>query len=1010
MNYIPLHVYSGYTYLESSIRIEDIFSYAFKSNNEYACLCDLNSLTGFPHLVDVCSSSIKPIMGFSTTIPSEKGELYISIIVKNEEGYRSLCKLINNKDLINASNLKDYGKGLILIIPTVSNKFINSLFVSNDEKILSSLLFSLSKGFDECYLGVEIYSNNDKEIASRVREFAKNHNYELIAFPKVLYKTKVDAISLEILHAIKKNNKELKIEEAQGPFYFLSKKAAEQIYEQDEIENTYKICNSCSFNLYQNRSSLLEFPLTSSKKEYIYSLCKKKLNELKIDDNVHNERLEHEIDIIHQMGYIDYFLIVNDYVNYAHEKGIPIGPRGSCCGSLVAYLLNITEIDPLDYGLIFERFLNPSRITMPDIDIDIADNFRSELLSYIEKKYSTKRTTGIIAIQKIGAKQALRDIGNIYSFNSSDINNLSSLIKSSDATLDQVINESPQFRALLNDSYIKKIVNLAKQIEGLPRQSSIHPAGIILNNENIESLIPLVKDSSGKHISQYEFSFMEKQGFLKMDILGLRTLTIIDRMERKIKEKNNSFSLKNIPLNDKKTFDILNNGLSIGLFQITSEGMANAFKEVHIDKFEDIFSVLALYRPGPKDQIPLYARRKNKNEKYELVSKELSDILSPTYGIIIYQEQIMEIAQKCASLSYSEADIFRRAISKKDSTKLSKEKETFINGCINNNLSKEDAENIYNLIYKFADYGFNKSHAVEYSLILYRMAYIKANYPICYFEALLNDEMLTQEKYYSYKKELDYFSLRIVNPDINYSSSTYKSKDNCLYIPFTAIKSLPQTISLAIEQERKNGMFTSFDDFAERMSMYELTQNNYQSLIDSGAFDSINDNRSELSKNLSNVLKFIDLNNKMHLKEQGLEVFYKPVIQKVNKDELLENTKEFLSLGFRLNSYLTKKFKDYILLNNILPIDEAFKNNKKQILVIISKVKIIHTKKTNDTMAILQVFDDSSMINAVLFTKEYQKFSKEISENKVYLLNGYFKNDERNGISFIINEMKKMEE
>ena len=1011
MNYCPLHIHSGYTLLGSCLKIEDIISSCKKNNFSHVGICDLNNMYAYPSLFEQCkTNNIIPLFGISLNIKFDDKDFYISLFIKSEEGYRNLCKLMSLKEEINFDNISNYSKGLILVLPCSSNNIIKELFIFN-HPTLEKTIFNIQKHFEDFYLGIELYSNEDKIIMDKVRDFALTHSYNKIAFPKHLYVNKNDALALEILDAIKNEKKLTSQEEVSGPYYFLKENAVNRLYTSDEIENTHLIFNNVSFSFNIQRGKLLQYPVPEniSKRDYIMKKCLSFLTSKGYSIKKYIDRLTYEINIIESMGYLDYFLIVSDYVNYAKNNNIPVGPgRGSAAGALVAYCLNIIEVDPLQYDLLFERFLNPGRTSMPDIDIDIADYLRNDVIDYISKRFGEEKMANIITFQTIGARQSLRDIGRVFSINGMDITTMTNQIKGYSVSLETARKTNPEFDNLCNDSYFGRIYRLAKLIEGLPRQTGLHAAGIILNDEPLDTCIPVNYGNDGKLVCQFEAIYLEELGFLKMDILGLRNLSIIDNIIKKIKVNESNFDLSSIPYDDKKAFSCLNLGFTQGIFQLESEGMTNAIKRVQMNTFDDIVAVLALYRPGPMEFIDIYAKTKNNNLPIKYIHPCLEEILKPTYGVIIYKETIMQIVRKVALFSLSEADLFRRAISKKDESKLEKLKDSFISGAIKNNFSKKDATDIFNLIYKFANYGFNKSHSVAYSIISYQMAYLKSHYPNEFYSTLLDYQTLSENKF---TKELKALKFSFSLPSINKSSLTFISENRRLIIPFTSIKGIPSSVSEAIVYERtENGNFIDFTDFILRMKEYNITLTQIITLINAGSFDEFNKTRNTLRKAAPIILQYVkNTTSQFSLLSKEEEMLLYPSIKDYPEEEKVKLEKEIEVLGILISGSFLDKYRDSINRNDISLISELSSiNSVYSIACIIQEVKIIQTKK-KENMAILKCFVDSGEINVVLFAETYEKEKLKLIKDIGVLINGTYRNDYK-GSSFICNTLEILKE
>lgn len=1011
MNYCPLNIYSGYTFLSSTLKVDDIFKICDKSSIKYFGICDLLNMHAYSDITNLQNKyKSQPIYGSTIKyLVNDEYPFLISLYIINEEGYLNLVKIISlYPEGITLNELKNFTKGLIAIIPTISNEEIYFLLKDQDFLTLEKELNELKNIFENIYLGVEIYQEKDQYLINLLRDFSKNKHFELVAFNKHLYLTKQDAIGLSILSAIKNDTKLTKKEE-EGPYFFLKEKVLLSLYTNQEINNTLLIADKCSkFEFLIKRGSLLKFNI-NNKKEFIYNKCLKSLNDKNLNNEKYLNRLNYELDIIDKMGYLDYFLIVEDYVNYCKNNNIPVGPgRGSSAGSLVSYLLNITEIDSCKYDLLFERFLNPERISMPDIDIDFADYLRDDVVKYIFNKYGKNKCANIVTFQTLGAKSSLRDIGRVFSINNNDISLLSKLIGRNDS-LTNAYKYNEEFKELLQDEYFLNIVILAKKIEGLPRQTGLHAAGIIINNDYLFNSIPVTINNEGTLISQFEAPLLEKLGYLKMDILGLTNLTIIESMEKYINHYYDpNFNIKNIPLNDEKTFLILNKGLTSGIFQLESSGITSSLKKVIINDFNSLVAILALYRPGPMDNIPTYSRNKNELKKIEYLDPILEPILSSTYGVIIYQEQIMQIVQVVASFSLGKADLFRRAISKKDSNKLIELKEDFINGALKNGFSLDKANQIYNLIFKFANYGFNKSHSVSYAFISYQMAYIKANYPECFFASILNQLPLQDSRISTIIQELNYFNINLKLPSINISSNKYVIKDNNLYIPFSSIKGINKTIINSLCKINNIKDFSTFMKFANEE---KIPDDAIISLINAGCFDEFNKTRATLRNSIT-IYKnyYTSITNEGQLTQEEL-LLLQPIINDIEENEQLKYELEYNTLGLLLSGSLFNKYKKQIKNNNIISIKDLYNKNitySSTIIAIIKKIRIIKTKK-NQTMASLLLQDDSMIITAIVFPKTYNETSYLLKQNEVIMIKGYFKYEE-NETTFICNNIEKLEE
>ena len=1014
MNYCPLNISSCYSFLSSSLRVDEIFKIAYEYGYPYFATNDLNNMFSYSDIVNLSSNyKVSPIYGSSFLVTLERGlALKVSAYITNDKGYSNLCQIISLfKEGINLQELNKYKEGLVIVIHATSDLNIRQMIDEEKLESISRELHTLTNGFEDAFLGIEIYSEKDKVYAQKIRDFASIHLYKTVAFNLHLYKTKQDAITLKILQAIK-NDERLDAKNAEGPYFFLKENTLKSLYSQNELNNTILVANKCrNFELLKKRGKLLSFDI-ENKKEYIKDICLNKLNSISLNNDAYVNRLNYELDIIEQMGYLDYFLIVKDYVDYAKDNNIPVGPgRGSAAGALVSYLLNITEVDPLKYDLLFERFLNHKRTSMPDIDMDFADYKRDSVCDYIFNKYGKERTANIITFQTFGPKAALRDVTKIFNINAQDSFLLSKAI-GQNKTFKDAYKNSATFRDLCKDNYFLEIVKLAKPLEGLPRQQGVHPAGVIINDEELYLSCPMSKGSDGNTIiTQFEGPLLEKLGFLKMDILGLTNLTIIEMMESYIKSYyDNKFSLKDVTLDDKKTFDILNRGLTCGIFQLESEGITKALRTVNVDTFNDIVAVLALFRPGPMENIPTYADRKNNGLEVTYIHPLLKEILAPTYGVIVYQEQIMQIVQVIAGFDLAMADIFRRAISKKDQSKLSSLKNDFINGAIKNNVDIQIANNIYDLILKFADYGYNKSHSVSYAIITYQMAYIKANYPLAFYASMMNALSLTDPRMAQLRQELAYFNIKLKLPSITKSRNKFRIENNSLLIPLSMIKGLNRD-TLTIIKEIQTQNISTFEDFMKQAHDYSLSEQAIVSLVNAGALDEYGYNRITLRRAIPNFLNYfknISLEGSL-TREELLD--FMPVIKIEKEDELLKYDLELQTIGILLSGSLLQKYQSTIDKLNLTTINDIVNSNKKQnptIIGIISNIKKIQTKK-KETMAFVTLKDELASISVTIFAEDYQKCSHLLKTNVPLIVKGYKRYD-GSYLQFIAQEISSPEE
>ena len=753
-------------------------------------------------------------------------------------------------------------------------------------------------------------------------------------------------------------------------------------YFHEDMQNNKKITDMCNVEIvYQpDLLPIYDTPNNMDSYSYLKELCKEGLRRLfgSTVPRVYVERLKYELEIINKMGFCNYFLVVSDFVSYAKDNNILVGPgRGSAAGSLVSYLLNITTIDPIKYNLLFERFLNPERVTMPDIDIDFEDIYRDKVIDYCIKKYGIKKVVPIIAFGTLGSKQAIRDVGRAMDIDLKTVDNICKLIDSK-LSLSENYN-NPKLKQLLNRSdELKKMYDIALKFEGLKRHTTIHAAGIVMSNKDIDEIIPLDKNHDNFYTTAYSMDYLEELGLLKMDFLAIRNLTIINNI---LKEIDSGITFDNIPENDKLALDIFTNVDTLGIFQFESAGMMNFLSKFKPNTFEDIFAALALFRPGPMQNIDSYIKRKQGKEKIDYIDPSLMNILKPTYGIIVYQEQIMQIANIMASYSLGEADILRRAMSKKKADVLIKEKEKFVSRSIKNGYSEDVAIKVYELILKFASYGFNRSHSVAYAFVAYKMAYLKAHYPLIFMKNLLSNFLNNESKTREYIYECKLKNINVLKPDINYSMSYYNIENDSIRYPLTGIKGIGESLVKQITEERLKGSFKDIYDFFART--YKIVNKKIvENLVYAGCFDSLNINKKTIIENMDVLINYAELASFL-----DTEYALKPELvnyQEYSKKELM--AQELNVFGFYLSNHPVTEYK--LKNNNIMHLNEIDKYFDKfmNTVILVDKIREVNTKN-NSKMLFISGSDELTTIDLVLFPKVYEKYNN-IEKGMVLLING----------------------
>ncbi len=942
MKYTALQVKTSYSLLNSLNEVTKLVSRAKALGYTSLAITDTNNMFGVITFYQECKkNNIKPIIGIELDILDKKILLY----AKNNNGYKNLIKLatlISERNLT-LDDLKEYKNDLILVIPYIY--YYDDIYNIYETKFIG-------------------YSNiEEKKHITKDKVFINNVSY--------LYKEDYKYLDYLIMIKEGKTLGEYEFGNKKN-MYLLSSEEVEQIADPIDIENTFNISNLCNVEITYTPNILPVYDQKIDAYSYLTNLCNKGLKRRLKDnvDKVYQDRLDYELKIINQMGFCNYFLIVWDYVKYAKLNNILVGPgRGSAAGSLVSYTLGITDIDPLKYDLLFERFLNPERVTMPDIDIDFDSAKREEVIEYVINKYGNKKVAEIITFNTLGAKQIVRDVARVLGLTTTITDDIARLV--TEKTLTESIDKNLKLKKYIEDNnQIKELFKIALKLEGLPRHISIHAAGVVICKTNLDEIIPLYKNPMGIYVTAYSKDYLEPLGLLKMDFLGISNLTLIAEVIDNIRKNEHlNITFSNIPMDDKKTLEIFRKVKTNGIFQFESYGMRRFLEKLQVSSFDDIIAAIALYRPGPMDNIDLYIRRKEGKEKVKYPHPNLESILKPTYGIIIYQEQIIQIAQVLAGYTLGEADILRRAMSKKKEEVLLKEKPKFISSSVKRGYTEELATEVYDLILKFANYGFNKSHSVGYATVSYKMAFLKT-YFFKYFEtALLNNVIGSVDKTSDYITEIRQNNLIISLPDINISTNIYLVINNVILSPLSIIKNIGASIADDIIKEREKAPYKNIIDFVVRLYNKGIGPKIITSLIQAGCFNNLGYNRKTLIENLDNIMNYAEISKDIDIKDIPEPVI--EVYEEYTDDELLNI--QYNTFGFYISNHPVTKYRENsdITSQNV----KQYYDKRITMTLLVSRLKEITTKK-NDVMAFITGKDEYGEISLTMFPNEYKTCPK----------------------------------
>ena len=976
--FTSLYVKTNYSLLSSLVSIDNLILYAVEHKLSALAICDDN-MTSTKIFYDKCiKNNIKPIIGLDLKYNNSNILMY----AKNFIGYQSLIKLstISSERDITITDLETYNNDVVVVLPYKDFALYNEL----------------TRLYNNLYIGV---LNKIEEKESY--KVTKN----VVFINKVLYLNKEHEKYLKYLFMIRDSKTIADDVTFKDNYNYMLLSDAISLVSNETLNNTNVIADMCNLELSKRDDLLPVYDTNIDSDQYIVKLSVAGLNK-RLGGNVsdvYKKRLIYELDVIKRMGFSNYFLVVYDFIKYAKKNNILVGPgRGSAAGSLVAYSLGITEIDPIKYDLLFERFLNPERVSMPDIDTDFPDIYRNNIIEYVRNKYGEKRVSGIITFGTMAAKLVLRDVGRVLNIPPKTIDTLCKKIPTvTKDKLKDFYDRDENFRNIINSSdKLMLLYEISTLIEGFPRHISTHAAGVVMSRIDLDRIIPLVRNND-MYISGYTMEYLEELGLLKMDFLGIKNLTTIMNI---IADIESSLGIKinfsDIPLDDPDALKLFETADTCGIFQFESEGMKNFLRKLRPNTIYDIFAAIALFRPGPAVNIDSYIRRKHGLEQVTYLDPCLEGILSSTYGIIIYQEQIMQIANVMAGFSYGEADILRRAMSKKKLDLLKGEEIRFIEGSVTRGHKEEDAKRVFDLILNFANYGFNKSHSVSYAIVAYKMAYLKAKYPKFFFSNLLSSVIGSEVKTIEYINEARKLGINVILPDINRSTNKYEVVDNGILFPLSNIKNVGIVTCKDIINSRGDGFSDIYDCFSKILSR-NVNKSTLEALIDVSCFDSFGYNKKTLYYNLDNLINYATLT-----KDLDPDLVIKPdieIMDEFSRGELLSNEKA--SLGFYLSSHPTTIYKSRTSnVVNLVDIKNYF-GKRIELLVMIDKVRVVNTKN-NDRMAFYLASDDTAQTDLTLFPKAYEKY-KDIDKGEIVLVKGEVQR-RFDKYQIIVNEIKRI--
>lgn len=1051
MAFTHLHVHTEYSLLDASSKIKEITARAKELGMDSLAITDHGVMYGVIDFYRAAlENGIKPIIGCEIyvspgsrfdreTVSGEDRYYHLILLAENNTGYQNLMKIVSKgfvegfyyKPRVDYEVLKTYSEGIISLSACLGGEVQRFLTRGMYEEACKS-----ARRYEEIFgkgnFFLELQDHGiaaQKTVNQGLLRMSQELDMPLVATNDCHYIYKEDVEPHDILLCIqtgKKVTDENRMRYEGGQFYLKSEEEMRRLfpYAQDALDNTHKIAERCNVEIEFGVTKLPQFdvPEGYTSWEYLNKLCMDGFNRhYPDDDGTLKERLDYELGVIHSMGYVDYFLIVWDFIHFAKSHDIMVGPgRGSAAGSIVAYSLGITDIDPIRYQLLFERFLNPERVSMPDIDIDFCFERRQEVIDYVVSKYGKEKVVQIVTFGTLAAKGVVRDVGRALDMPYAKCDSIAKMIPGDlGMTLDKALKASPDLRnAYETDQEVKYLIDMSKRLEGLPRHTSMHAAGVVISKAAVDEYVPLSRAADGSVTTQFTMTTLEELGLLKMDFLGLRTLTVIQNAVRLAERTNRiTIDLDKIDYNDRAVLESIGTGKNDGVFQLESSGMKGFMKELKPENLEDIIAGISLYRPGPMDFIPRYLKGKNDKKSITYECPQLEPILSPTYGCIVYQEQVMQIVRDLAGYTMGRSDLVRRAMSKKKGSVMEKERQNFVygseeegvKGCIANGIDEKTANHIYDEMIDFAKYAFNKSHAAAYAVVSYQTAYLKYYYPVEFMAALMTSVMDNVTKVSEYIMTCRQMNMKIVPPDINEGENGFSVSDGAIRYGLSAIKSIGTSVVAEIVQEREErGKFTSLEDFVDRMSTKEVNKRTLESFIKSGAMDCLPGTRKQkflVSAQLldqKNKEKKSSMEGQMSMfdivgeeEKQNFQITF-PNVGEYTKDELLAFEKEMLGVyisGHPMEAYFGLWEKNVTAKTSDFMVDEETGEAgvRDGVYVTIGGMitgKTVKTTRNNKVMAFVTLEDLAGSVEVLVFPEAYEKRREYLVQDEKVFIRG----------------------